>query len=220
MNVLFKCCQCLNELKKEVHSYNKNASFKGKLCEHFSEVYFRWNTSFGFFTLGWKVEIKDVFVRCNLCQNWLHFNDATFNSKHNIHKEFLECHNNVVIYNANEGYYEQTNNGYELQNRINRKREEMARFEREQKINREKEEKLRKEKIINQQIEKKQMNEIIKQQEKESNELEIYFNTDISWIDIQMNEKNEKSDKIFTEIMNFDAKKMIEQNFNFQMIKS
>ena len=64
------------------------------------------------------------------------------------------------------------------------------------------------------------MNEIIKQQEKESNELEIYFNTDISWIDIQMNEKNEKSDKIFTEIMNFDAKKMIEQNFNFQMIKS
>ena len=91
MNLLFKCFKCeiekkeKGEIEKIIHSYSWNKDdpyepFKHKLCKHFSSIKFNWKTRYGFFTLGWKVEIMNVKVECANCKKSIDFGNQTFSS--------------------------------------------------------------------------------------------------------------------------------------------
>ena len=180
MNVLFKCFQCIKDeidenkekekegfIKFVIHSYSKNKvkepCKKGRLCKHFSEIELNYETKYGFFTIGWKVYIYNVNVRCTKCKDRrLYFADITFNKEKISYEEVRDCHDNVIVYSAHEGKYACGNEGKELQKKINQQvkeiqaaeeklqklKEEAERLEKEEKLMREKEERERKEKEV------------------------------------------------------------------------
>ena len=57
-------------------------------------------------------------------------------------------------------------------------------------------------------------------QEKENEELNNQIDTDISYIDIQMIQMTNTSDINYSIEINFNAKKEINKNINFQMVKA
>ena len=106
------------ELTKKVHSYSWNKEktkfvFQVKkdkklkdanLCEHFSSIKFNFKTRYGFFTLGWKIEIMNVEVVCASEEppKSIYFSDQTFSSSHHDYEEYKECCGNIIIYSAHE----------------------------------------------------------------------------------------------------------------------
>ena len=157
MNVLFRCCQCNSEKRKVIDSYSRNKTYKFEedLCHHFYKIELSWKTKYGILTLGWKVQIYDVSVKCHKCERRLTFSNQTFNSKNPDYEEVRECCDNVIIYSAHEGKYYCSDAGLKLQKRINQQikllkcaeeklqklKEEAKRLEKEEKLRREKEEK-------------------------------------------------------------------------------
>ena len=57
-------------------------------------------------------------------------------------------------------------------------------------------------------------------QEKENEELNNQIDTDISYIDIQMSQMTNTSDINYSIEINFNAKKEINKNINYQMVKT
>ena len=249
MNLLFKCFKCeiekkeKGEIEKIIHSYSWNKDdpyepFKHKLCKHFSSIKFNWKTRYGFFTLGWKVEIMNVNVECANCKKNIDFGNQTFSSNYHDFEEYKECCDNIINYSAHEGITSYDNEGLELQKKIEEQKksmkeaaeklkklkeevekleiEERQRQEREEKKRREIENKLRKQK----EKENKELDEIINMQEKENEELNNQIDTDISYIDIQMIQMTNTSDINYSIEINFNAKKEINKNINYQMVKT
>ena len=240
MNVLFKCCKCNSkeaEIRKDVHSYSWNNSLiKEPLCEHFPEVSFSWKTKYGFFTLGWKVEIYDVEVRCQ-CKRSLEFQNQTFQADHPNYEDYHECCDHVVLYSAHEGKYSYGNEAFELQNRINEERKEIKeleekikkerekanKLEQEEKLKKENEEKRKKEREnmrrMLSQRENRELNKLIKRQIKENEEINSKVDTDIDWISNDMNRLNETSDVTRAIEETFNAKQVINNNMNHKVIQ-
>jgi len=221
------------ELKVVIHSYSRNKTFEGELCDHFPLVKFSWKTRYAFFTLGWKIEIFNVIVKCK-CEELIYFNDQTFSSNNRSYKLEKECCNNYVFYSAKEGEYDYVNDGLvkqkkieeqikemkNLEEKLKKTKEETERMEKEEKNRRKMEEKKKKEREKKRESENKELNKIIEQQEKENEELNQIINTDISWIDTQMNQMTESLDINYSESINFDVKKEINKNLNFQIVKN
>ena len=249
MNVLFKCFKCerdkkeKGEIEKVIHSYSRNKNnsydpYKNKLCKHFFAVKFNWKTRYGFFTLGWKVEIFNVRVVCSKCKRTIDFADQTFSSSHHDYEEYKECCDNIVIYSAHEGKTFYSNEGLRLQQRIEEQiklmkeeeeklkkmEEETKRMEKEERQRQEREEKKRKEieKKLRKQNEResKELNEIRNLQEKENEKLNNQIDIDISYIEVHLNQKIVESDNVFTGITNFNAQKEINKTTNFHAAKS
>ena len=237
MNVLFKCCMCNKEVRKEIHSYSWNKSdVQYSLCSHFSEITLSWETRYGFFTLGWKVEIYKVSCKCR-CGTRLNFCDQTFSSKNNSWEEVRDCCDNVIIYSAHEGKFYCGDAGLERQRRINqqikeikaaeeklkRLKEKAKKIQKEEKLRRQKEEekKKEKEKKRRKRLEKenKEMCEIINQQEEEEKKLNRRINADTSWIEEQMSQMITEAEIIYSNNNNFDAQKSINAKFKCQMGK-
>jgi len=218
MNVLFKCFQCIKDeidenkekekegfIKFVIHSYSKNKvkepCKKGRLCKHFSEIELNYETKYGFFTLGWKVYIYNVSVRCDKCKKWLNFANITFNKDKKDYEEVRDCCDNVIAYSANEGKYKCSNEGKKLQKKINQQvkeiqaaeeklqklKEEAERLEKEEKLMREKEERERKEKEEEERKEKEE------EERKEKNRRRQYDKENKEMLEIiKQQEKEEK----------------------------
>lgn len=241
MNVLFKCCQCNREIRKKVHSYswNKEGYYlppSEDLCKHFSHIELSWKTRYGFFTLGWKVEIYNVSVKCSHDNRYLYFNNQTFSKNYNKYEEIKDCCDNYIIYYADENNGECSDAGMKTQRAINeikelndaeekqkKMEEELDKLEKEEKLRREKEEKRirEREKKLRNQFEKKNkiMIEIIKEQEKEMEKLDKRINFDTSFIDVQISQMISSSDVNYSQNIIFNAEKKINQNLNYQVIK-
>ena len=177
MNVLFKCFQCIKdeidenkEKEKEgfkkfvIHSYSRNKEKEPyeikEFCKHFSKIKLYYQTKYGFFTLGWKVYIYNISVKCNKCPKVLNFANITFNKEKKEYEEVRDCCDNVIVYSAHEGKYECSDEGKQLQKKINQQvkeiqaaeeklqklKEAAEKLEKEEKLMREKEERERKEK--------------------------------------------------------------------------
>ena len=243
MNVLFKCCheKCnkeKREIREIIHSYSWNKSGeKYNLCSHFPEIELSWKTKYGFFTLGWKVEIYNVSAKCGKCKRWLYFANQTFNSKNNEHEDDRECCDNVIIYSAYEGKFCCGGAGLKRQERINQQikeikaaeeklkklKEKAEKLEKEEKLRREKEEEAKKEKEKKRrrklERENKELCEIINQQEEEEKQLNRRINADTSWIEKQMSEMITEADVTYSKHNNFDAQKAINANIKCQMGK-
>ena len=247
MNVLFKCFKCESdkkekgEIEKVIHSYSRNKNnsydpYKNKLCKHFFSVKFNWKTRYGFFTLGWKVEIFNVKVGCSKCKRTIDFDDQTFSSSHHDYEEYKECCGNIIIYSAHEdGPHCDKEEALKLQERIAEEKklmkevteqrrkiqEETEEMEKEERRRQEREEKKRRERENArrklQERENKELDEIIKRQEKENEELNNQIDIDISYIDVQMSQMTTESDITYTAMINFNAKKEINKNINFQV---
>jgi hypothetical protein len=242
MNVLFKCCQCNNpkgEKRMIIHSYSWNKSGANYyLCSHFPEIELSWKTKYGFFTLGWKVEIFKVYAKCGQCKKWIYFPDQTFNSKNNKCNFDKDCCDHVIIYSAREGYFSFNDDGLKRKERINQQikeikaaeeklkklKEEAKKLEKEEKLRREKEEEVKKEKEKKRrrklEKENKELCEIINQQEEEEKQLNKRINADTSWIEKQMSEMITEADVIYSNNNNFDAQRAINANYKCQMGKS
>ena len=244
MYVQFKCFKCESIQQTDIHSYslNQEKPFKiEELCEHFSDIELKWTTKWGFFTLGWKVTIYDVSVNCKRrpeCGRRIYFANETFqrgekfNKGVNKYEEIQECCNNIIVYSAYEGDFGCSNDGKNLQQKINnyiqeikadkeelqKLKEEEERREREEEEKKEKE----KEKRRRSQYEKenKEMLEIIKQQEKEEKELNKRVNIGASWIEEQMSQMISEANTTYSKNINFNAQKMIKANFQFKAVKS
>ena len=61
---MFECCRCKSRIRYgAIHSYSRNSSRQFNLCKHFSNVQFSYETKYGFFTLGWRIKIYNIYVR-------------------------------------------------------------------------------------------------------------------------------------------------------------
>ena len=230
----------IGELTKKVHSYSWNKEKtkfvfqekKGKelkdvnLCEHFSSIKFNFKTRYGFFTLGWKIEIMNVEVVC-ASENppkSIYFSDQTFSSSHHDYEEYKECCGNIIIYSAHEdGPHCDKEEALKLQERIAEQKklmkelteqhrkiqEETEEMEKEERQRQEKEEKKRRERENArrklQEGENKELDEIIKRQEKENEELNNQIDIDISYIDVQMSQMITASYITYSSMINFNA---------------
>ena len=222
-----------------IHSYSWNKSGeKYYLCRHFPEIELSWKTKYGFFTLGWKVEIYNVNAKCGNCKKRIYFANQTFNSKNYKWNEDRDCCDNVIIYSAHEGKFVCGNSGLKRQERINQQikeikaaeeklkklKEEAKKLEKEEKLRREKEEEMKKEKEKKRrrklERENKELCEIINQQEEEEKQLNKRINADTSWIEKQMSEMITEADVIYSNNNNFDAQRAINANYKCQMGKS
>lgn len=253
MNILFKCFKCKDkkEVRKEVHSFNWNKESKPfkikELCEHFSNIEFNWKTKYGFFTLGWKVEIYNVCIKCNNCKKLLIFANQIFNASSNSYEETKDCCDNIIVYSAHEGKFDCSDEGITLQDNINKQIEEIKeaeeknkklkeaqeQLEKEEKLwkqkdeeerkEREEEEKKQKEKEQRRRSQYKQENkemfEIEKQQEKENNELNKKINIGASWIEEQMSQMISEANANISRNINYNARKTIKANTQFQVGK-
>ena len=235
MNVLFRCCQCNSEVTQIIHSYSKNKSDISKnLCKHFPQVELSWKTRYGFFTLGWKVEIFKVSAKCGHCTNRIYFSDQTFSSKNTEYEEPKDCCDNVIIYSAHEGFFACGDSGKKLQKRINQQikeikaaeeklkklKEKAKKLKKKEKLRRQKEEERKKKKERErrrlQERENKEMCEIINRQEEEEKQLNRRINTDTSWIEEQMSQMMTEADVTYSNSNNFDSQRIINANFKFQ----
>ena len=157
MYFMFECCRCKSRIRYgAIHSYSRNSSRQFNLCKHFSNVQFSYETKYGFFTLGWRIKIYNIYVRCGgNCKRWRRFSDQTFHRNYTHFNDYIECCDNVVVFSAHDDGYYYNGNGFEIQQEIIRKKKEMLRNkkllreklrkEREEKLRKEKEEKLRRE---------------------------------------------------------------------------
>ncbi len=243
MNVSFKCFSCGKKTDDfKIHSYswnkdsyilyknNKNNSKEKvmELCKHFDEIKLSWEAKYGFFTLGWKVEIYNVSVKCKEKGHILHFQKQTYNKQNNRYEEVQDCCDHVIVYYADENKNgECSDNGLNRQNNINKimqeikaaeeklkkEKEETERLEKEEKMMREKEEREMKERENRRrnqlQIENRKMREIINQQEKENNELNKKINFDTSYIDDIMTQEITSADVTYSENICVNAQKEI-----------
>ena len=255
MNILFKCFKCKDEkeVRTKVHSFNWNREsepFKIKeLCEHFSNIEFNWKTKYGFFTLGWKVEIYNVRIQCNndKCKKLLYFADQIFNASNNSYEETRDCCDKIIVYSAHEGKFDCSKEGKKLQDNINKQikeikaleeknkklKEAQEQLEKEEKLwkqkdeeerrKREEEEKKQKEKeqrrTSQYKQENKEMFEIEKQQEKENNELNKKINIGASWIEEQMSQMISETNADISRNINYNARKTIKANTQFHVGK-
>ena len=156
MYIQFQCCQCGSRIRPDgIHSYTWNSSKEFYLCKHFPNVEFSYETKWGFFTLGWRITINNIYAKCGNCNKWLHFDSKTFKKGTTHYNDYMECCDNVITLGAHEDGYYYSGSGFDVQNRINEKKkklleeikkllEEIERLEREEKLRKEREEKLRK----------------------------------------------------------------------------
>ena len=193
MNVFFKCFQCNTETTKDdhldIHSYswNKEKEFfvidknkdkeknkdKDKLfCQHFSNIKLKWKTRYGFFTLGWKIEIYDVSAKCRKCNKILCFQNQIFNSNNNWWEEVKDCCDNVIVYSVREGKPGCSDTGKELQEKINKLRKLLQNLEKKLQDLKEEREKLEKEEKERKQKEEEEMRQKEEEERKEKEEEE------------------------------------------------
>ena len=216
MNIMFQCCQCGSSIRPDrIHSYSRNRSKDFYLCKHFPNVEFRYETKYGFFTAGWRITIKDNYVKCGNCKKWLHFSDKTFKSGTTHYNDYIECCDNVVTFSGHEDGYYYYGSGFEVQRRINKKKmelkkmiekilQEIARLEREEKRRRERE----------------KMNRMMKEQDEESENLDKIINFDTNWIENETMEVIANAEMTFSDNINYNVKADIEKNFKYQISKS
>ena len=269
MNVLFKCfkCECgdgkagnnkkdekdekdkKGEIKMKIHSYTWNKTKEPKkikeLCEHFSEIELYWKTRYRFFTIGWKVEIYNVSVKCNLCSNRrIYFTDKTFGyEQNNNYEEEKECHDNVIVYSAHEGKFkcdkgknlqeninQQIQELKELEEKLEKLNEEKEKLEKEEKLRKEREEEEKREREEEERKEKekeksrrsqytkenKEMLEINKQQEKEDKELNQRYKTGTSWIEEQKSQMISETNTNISINNSINVQKTIKATYQIQ----
>ena len=226
MYIQFQCCQCGRCVKPDrIRSFSWNASKEFYLCEHFPKVEFRYETKYGFFTLGWRITIYDIYAKCgeSKCNKLLHFDSKTFRKGTTHYNDYMECCDNVITLGAHEDGYYYSGSGFDVQNRINEKKkklleeikkklEEIQRKEREEKLRKEREERKRKER------EKK--NRIRREQEEESEELDKVITFDTSRIQNDTKELINKAEINFTDNINYDVNEDIEKNFKYNVTKT
>ena len=224
MNIQFQCCQCGSRIRPDgIHSYSWNSSKEFYLCKHFPKVEFSYETKWGFFTLGWRITIYNIYAKCGKCNKWLHFDSKTFKKGTTHYNDYMECCDNVITLGAHEDGYYYSGSGFEVQNRINEKKkklleeikkllEEILRKEREEKLRKEREERKRKER------EKK--NRIRREQEEESEELDKVITFDTSRIQNDTKELINKAEINFTDNINYDVNEDIEKNFKYNVTKT
>ena len=224
MYIQFQCCQCGSRIRPDgIHSYTWNSSKEFYLCKHFPNVEFSYETKWGFFTLGWRITIYNIYAKCGKCNNWLHFDSKTFKKGTTHYNDYMECCDNVITLGAHEDGYYYSGSGFDVQNRINEKKkklleeikkllEEIERLEREEKLRKEREERKRKER------EKK--NRIRREQEEESEELDKVITFDTSRIQNDTKELINKAEIIFTDNINYDVNEDIEKNFKYKVTKT
>ena len=224
MYIQFQCCQCGSRIRPDgIHSYTWNSSKKFYLCKHFPNVEFSYETKWGFFTLGWRITIYNIYAKCGNCKKWLHFDSKTFKKGTTHYNDYMECCDNVITLGAHEDGYYYSGSGFDVQNRINEKKkklleeikkllEEILRKEREEKLRKEREERKRKER------EKK--NRIMREQEEESEELDKVITFDTSRIQNDTKELINKAEIIFTDNINYDVNEDIEKNFKYKVTKT
>ena len=224
MYIQFQCCQCGSRIRPDgIHSYTWNSSKEFYLCKHFPKVEFSYETKWGFFTLGWRITINNIYAKCGNCNKWLHFDSKTFKKGTTHYNDYMECCDNVITLGAHEDGYYYSGSGFDVQNRINEKKkklleeikkllEEIERLEREEKLRKEREERKRKER------EKK--NRIRREQEEESEELDKVITFDTSRIQNDTKELINKAEIIFTDNINYDVNEDIEKNFKYNVTKT
>ena len=224
MYIQFQCCQCGSRIRPDgIHSYTWNSSKEFYLCKHFPKVEFSYETKWGFFTLGWRITINNIYAKCGNCNKWLHFDSKTFKKGTTHYNDYMECCDNVITLGAHEDGYYYSGSGFDVQNRINEKKkklleeikkllEEIERLEREEKLRKEREERKRKER------EKK--NRIRREQEEESEELDKVITFDTSRIQNDTKELINKAEIIFTDNINYDVNEDIEKNFKYNVTKN
>ena len=226
MYIQFQCCQCGSRIRPDgIHSYSWNSSKEFYLCKHFPNVEFSYETKWGFFTLGWRITIYNIYAKCGNCKKWLHFDSKTFKKGTTHYNDYMECCDNVITLGAHEDDYYYSGSGFEVQNRINEKKkklleeikkllEEIERLEREEKLRKEREEKLRKKK------KKKKKNRIRREQDEESEELDKVITFDTSRIQNDTKELINKAEINFTDNINYDVNEDIEKNFKYNVTKT
>ena len=224
MYIQFQCCQCGSRIRPDgIHSYTWNSSEKFYLCKHFPNVEFSYETKWGFFTLGWRITIYNIYAKCGNCNKWLHFDSKTFKKGTTHYNDYMECCDNVITLGAHEDGYYYSGSGFDVQNRINEKKkklleeikkllEEILRKEREEKLRKEREERKRKE--------REKMNRIIREQEEESEELDKVITFDTSRIQNDTEELINKAERNFTDNINYDVNEDIEKNFKYNVTKT
>ena len=224
MYIQFQCCQCGSRIRPDgIHSYTWNSSEKFYLCKHFPNVEFSYETKWGFFTLGWRITIYNIYAKCGKCNKWLHFDSKTFKKGTTHYNDYMECCDNVITLGAHEDGYYYSGSGFDVQNRINEKKkklleeikkllEEIERLEREEKLRKEREERKRKER------EKK--NRIRREQDEESEELDKVITFDTSRIQNDTEELINKAERNFTDNINYDVNEDIEKNFKYKVTKT
>ncbi len=232
MNIMFQCCQCRRSIRPDrIHSYSKNRNKDFYLCKHFPNVQFRYETKYGFFTLGWRITIKNIYVKCGNCKRWLSFSEKTFKSGITDYNDYIECCDNVVTFSGHENGYYYNGIGFEVQRRINKKKmelkktiekllQEIARLEREEKLRKEREEKLRREREEKRRREREKMNRMMKEQEEESENLDKVINFDMNWMENEMMEVITNAEMTFSDNINYNVKADIEKNFKYQISKT
>jgi len=247
MNILFKCFECEEEVRKVIHSYSwnkKKEPFEIKeLCEHFSYIELNWETKYGFFTLGWSVKIYNVSLKCKCekcekCNKRITFDSKTFDKYNNYYEEIQEWCDKIIVYSAREGYFGCSDEGKRRQNKIKQFIEELKAAEEENKKLKEEQEQLEKEEKLWKQKEEekkqkekeqrrrnqyeqenKEMLEIEKQQEKENKELNKKINIGASWIEEQMSQMISETNANISRNINYNARKTIKANTQFQVGK-
>ena len=240
MYIQFQCCQCGSRIRPDgIHSYTWNSSKEFYLCKHFPNVEFSYETKWGFFTLGWRITIYNIYAKCGNCKKWLHFDSKTFKKGTTHYNDYMECCDNVITLGAHEDDYYYSGSGFEVQNRINEKkkkileeikklleeilrkeREEKLRKEREEKLRKEREEKLRKEREERKRKEREKKNRIRREQEEESEELDKVITFDTSRIQNDTKELINKAEINFTDNINYDVNEDIEKNFKYKVTKT
>ena len=125
MYIMFECCQCQSRIHYgAIHSYSRNSSKEFYLCNHFPNVEFRYETKYGFFTLGWLITIKNLYIKCwGKCKSWRRFSDQTFHRNNRHYDDYIECCDNVIAISAHDNGYYYNGSGYEIQEKIKKKRE-------------------------------------------------------------------------------------------------
>ena len=234
MKIQFQCCQCRSRYRAdEIHSYTRNSSKKFYLCKHFPNVQFSYEAKWGFFTLGWRITIYDIYAKCgeSECNKLLHFDSKTFRKGTTHYNDYMECCDNVITFGAHEDGYYYSGSGFDVQKQINEKKkqllkeikkllEEIERKEREEKLRKEREEKLRKEREEKKRKEKEKRDRIMREQDEESEELDKFITFDTSRIQNDTKELSNKAEIIFTDNINYDVNEDIEKNFKFKISKS
>ena len=126
MYIQFQCCQCGSRIRPDgIHSYSWNSSKEFYLCKHFPNVEFSYETKWGFFTLGWRITIYNIYAKCGNCKKWLHFDSKTFKKGTTHYNDYMECCDNVITLGAHEDDYYYSGSGFEVQNRINEKKKKI-----------------------------------------------------------------------------------------------
>ena len=233
MYIMYQCCQCGARLTPDrIHSYSKNRSKEFYLCKHFPSVEFRYETTYGFFTVGWSITITNNKVKCGKCKNWRYFSEKTFKKGTTHYNDYIECCDNVITFSGHEDGYYYNGSGYEIQRRNNERKilelkqliekliEEIKRREKEEKLRREKEERLRKEREEKRRREREKMNRMRKEQDEESEDLDKIINFDTSWMEKENEKIINNAEITFSENINYTLEADIEKNYKYKLAKT